>query len=306
MELVIIILVAAHLLAVNLAGAGPLVAAWIDWRGARRAEPEAATAAARTLLWWSIGAAVVGMVLGGGAIAQLIYRPPHTHRWYWWYAGREITVTRWWFLGGEIAFYYGCTLAAAVIWRRADRLVWVRRLLAIAAGTNLLYHFPALFTILAIMFERPDEKLGWPLDQELYRHFLLQAETIARILHVWLSSLAVAGLSLCWIGARSTPVDSAASRRVAVNGAWVSLGATLLQIPVGVWLLTALPDWRTQRILSSAPIFWPAIFAALALMHQLAMLSIGDLSRRRLSTATMLIVVVVILMTATLYSSRPL
>ena len=44
----------------------------------------------------------------------------------------------------------------------------------------------------------------------------------------------------------------------------------------------------------------------LALMHQLAMLSIGDLSRRRLSTATLLIVVVVVLMTATLYSSRPL
>jgi hypothetical protein len=86
----------------------------------------------------------------------------------------------------------------------------------------------------------------------------------------------------------------------------MSLGATLLQIPVGVWILTVLPEGRTQRILSSAPIFWPAIFVALALMHQLAMLSIGDLSRRRLSTATLLIVVVVVLMTATLYSSRPL
>lgn len=305
MELVLIILVAAHLLAVNLAGAGPLLAAWIDWRGARRGEPEAATAAARTLMWWSIGAAVIGMSLGGAALAQFVYWPPHTHERYWHYVDLEITETRWWFIGGEIVFYFVCTVAAAVIWRRAGRLMWVRRVLAIAAGTNLLYHFPALFTILAIMFERHDHR-GSPLDRALYWHFLLQAETIARVLHVWLSSLAVAGLSLCWIGARGTPAESASSRRVAVNGAWVSLGATLLQIPVGVWLLTVLPEGRTQRILSSAPIFWPAIFLALALMHQLAMLSIGDLSRRRLSTATLLIVVVVLLMTATLYSSRPL
>src|SRR5262249_13067807 len=124
--------------------------------------------------------------------------------------------------------------------------------------------------------------------------------------HVWLSSLAVAGLTLCWIGVRNALPESPASRRVAVNGAWLSLGATLLQIPVGVWLLTVLPEGRTERILCSAPIFWPAIFVALALMHQLAMLSIGDLSRRRLSTATMLLVIVVILMTAALYSSRPL
>jgi hypothetical protein len=304
MELVLIILVAAHLLAVNLAGAGPLVAAWIDWRGARCGEAEAATAA-RTLMFWSIGAAVFGMCVGGAALAVFVYRPPHTHQRYWRSAELEITETRWWFLGAEIAFYYVCTIAAAVIWRRADRRVWVRRILAIAAGTNLLYHFPALFTILAIMFERRDHR-GWPLDRQLYWYFLLQAETIARILHVWMSSLAVAGLSLCWIGARPSAADPAASRRVAVNGAWISLAATLLQIPIGVWLLTVLPEDRTQRILSSAPIFWPAIFVALLLMHQLAMLSIGDLSRRRISTATLLLMIVVLLMTATLYSSRPL
>jgi hypothetical protein len=304
MELLLIILVAVHLLAVNLAGAGPLVAAWIDWRGARRGDPEAALAA-RTLMWWSIGGAVFGMGLGGAALAILVYWPPQTHQRYWRSVELEITETRWWFIAAEIAFYFVCTVAAAVIWRRTDRLVWLRRLLAVAAGTNLLYHFPALFTILAIMFERPDHR-GQTLDRALYLQFLLQTETLARILHVWLSSLAVAGLSLCWIGARGAPAESAASRRVAVNGAWLSLGATLLQIPVGVWLLTALPEGRTQRILASAPIFWPAIFVALALMHQLAMLSIGDLSRRRLSTATLLIIIVVLLMTATLYSSRPL
>src|SRR5262245_50238106 len=108
MELVLIILVAAHLLAVNLAGAGPLLAAWIDWRGARRAEPDVATAGARTLMWWSIGAAIAGMSLGGAALAVFVYWPPHTHERYWRYAELEITETRWWFLGGEIAFYYVC------------------------------------------------------------------------------------------------------------------------------------------------------------------------------------------------------
>src|SRR6266496_2592514 len=130
MELVLlIILVAAHLLAVNLAGAGPLVAAWIDWRGGRRGEPESA-AAGRTLMWWSIGAAVVGLGFGGAALAVFVYWPPHTHERYWHYVELEINETRWWFLGGEIVFYFVCMVAAAVIWRpirqaqggRADRL----------------------------------------------------------------------------------------------------------------------------------------------------------------------------------------
>ena len=39
MELTLITFVAVHLLAVNLAGAGPLVLVWLDWFGHRRQLP---------------------------------------------------------------------------------------------------------------------------------------------------------------------------------------------------------------------------------------------------------------------------
>lgn len=59
-ELTLISVVAAHLLAVNMAGAGPLVLSWLDWIGHRRQRPELQQAAVR-LGWWSIAAAVIGV-----------------------------------------------------------------------------------------------------------------------------------------------------------------------------------------------------------------------------------------------------
>ena len=71
MELTLITVVAVHLLAVNLAGAGPLVVVWLDWLGGRRQQPPW-QAIARRLAWWSILAAAVGMAIGLAALAELL------------------------------------------------------------------------------------------------------------------------------------------------------------------------------------------------------------------------------------------
>ena len=59
--LVLSLLLAAHLLCVNVAAGGPLVAAWLDWRG--RGD-EAAGRAAKWLAGWSIAGLLVGALLG--------------------------------------------------------------------------------------------------------------------------------------------------------------------------------------------------------------------------------------------------
>src|SRR5215475_10534226 len=98
MELLLIIVVSIHLLAVNLAGAGPLVAAWADWRGGRRGQIELQDAG-KSLSVWSIVAAILGLSLGLTAIAVLIYWPPETHRGYQFQVLRQVPADRWWFTG---------------------------------------------------------------------------------------------------------------------------------------------------------------------------------------------------------------
>ena len=80
----------------------------------------------------------------------------------------------------------------------------------------------------------------------------------------------------------------------------------MLQIPVGVGILFAFPDTQGERIMTGSPLFFAGVLVAIGLMHQLAMLALGDTSRRRLSVATLMLIIVVVLMTAALQCSRPM
>ena len=303
-ELTLISVVAAHLLAVNMAGAGPLVLSWLDWIGHRRQRPELQQAAVR-LGWWSIAAAVIGVALGVGALAELFFWPPRAHAEYRWVIRNQVPVARWWFVVAELVFYFACMFGCVLAWRRFDRRSWVRRLLALAAGTNLLYHFPALFTVIAILFEQRDMAYG-TLDHHTYLQVLLTGNALARVVHALLASFAVTGLALSWVGALRTQSELPDANGVAQLGGKIALGASLLQLPVGVWVLLALPEAQSQRIMSTgtAILFGIAVVTALWLMHQLAMIALGDVSRRRLIMATLMMALVVVLMTATLQFSR--
>lgn len=300
----IVILVAAHLLAVNLAGAGPIVAVAIEWRGSATRR-EVWRVIARRLVVWSIGAAAFGMGLGLVAAGALIASPGLGQPDYWGTLAR-VPAGRWWFTGVEIVFYYTCLAAYVLL---VGRMRWLRWLLAIAAGTNLLYHFPALFTILAILPARPE--LGTEtLDRSLFLKLLTDVETLSRVAHVWLASFAVTGAAVGWIAYRfrSSEEDAGAVRAAGVAGWRTALGATLLQVPVGVWVLMSLPIGQQNRVMGSglAPtgLFALSILGALALLHQLAMLSLGDVRGPRIKITLALLASVVLTMTATLYLAR--
>jgi hypothetical protein len=93
---------------------------------------------------------------------------------------------------------------------------------------------------------------------------------------------------------------------LAVSGGRIALAATLLQIPVGLWVLSALP--QQSLLLGSDAVatllFGGSVLGSLALLHQLAIWSLGDISRRRVWLSTALLCAVVLLMTGALNASR--
>src|SRR5438128_1222496 len=140
----ITILLAAHLLCVNVAAGGPLLGVWLDWRGTRGDEPAAKGAVylARASLVGFVAGAALGLWIGWlkwdadyrslwlgplsyklqGAVIEAVFSLVLMLGWWLWLPGKT---------GGSIA------------------AVATRALLAMLAATNLLYHFPLLFSVAA-------------------------------------------------------------------------------------------------------------------------------------------------------------
>jgi len=84
---------------------------------------------------------------------------------------------------------------------------------------------------------------------------------------------------------------------LAAWGAWLALVPTLLQLPVGLWVLLQLPLAERDALLGSdlyaTGLFALALLAALRLMHQLAAVALGDTERKQIvgSLSTMALVV---------------
>ncbi len=94
----------------------------------------------------------------------------------------------------------------------------------------------------------------------------------------------------------------------AVVGGRIALASTLLQIPLGIWALTTLPSPQQDRVLGGNAtctlLLGSSVLASFALLHQLAMLALGDARRNRLIATTILMTGIILLMTATLQLAR--
>lgn len=259
LELLLVVAFTAHLVAVNVAAAGPLYCVLVEWSGTRRSDSEAIAIAWR-LAVLSLAGFAAGVIIGGVLVALLWHIEPS----YWSAIGR-VPAHRWWFFGGELLFYVVCMVAYVWLWNRSvgthvaaslrdagaslretrQRGRFWLRLLAVMAATNVLYHFPPLFTMLSLMSTRPD-LTNAPLDRSLYVELFTDAETLARVAHHWLSSLATAGVALMLLASHRRPPAQTENQSEAV--AWpatfaarMALFATVLQLPTGLWLLLASP-----------------------------------------------------------------
>ena len=291
------LLLAVHLLLVNLAMGGPLVCLWLEVRFTRHGDA-AAGLVGRTLARDSLTALAAAIALGALMLAVLWLRGDTRY----FQALGVIPQSRLWFSLAELVFYF--VVQGVYLWRwDRPRARWLHRTLAVLAATDLMLHFPPLFVIIAAL-TRAAGPLTETLDRQAFYELLLDPQTVSRVLHVWLSSLAVAGavvMIYCLRLLKSHQVPAADTARLVAGGARVALSATLLQLPVGVWVLVELPSPSRERLLGGdlpgTLVFGVSLVAAFGLLHHLAAAALGDVEPAQVRRTCGLMTLVVVLMT---------
>lgn len=241
------LVLALHLLSVDVAMIGPLLMIWLEAR-ARKGD-----AAAQDLLP-KVGFISVKALIVGGAFGAL-------YGWSLWSEDYQATIlstgSRWKFTLIEYAFSFVLILLAWITAKRAFRKLasapvdqrrtslggfLLRAFLLFAAATNLIYHFPVYFEVLAVLRHQPLRTE--PLTSADFRAFLFNPTVLSRSLHVILASIAATGAMVAWMAGRRVARAEESER-----GAWMSwyrkgllavVGATSLQFFVGFWVALTL------------------------------------------------------------------
>jgi hypothetical protein len=303
-ELTLIFVLTAHLLCVNVASGAPLLAAWLDWRG-RRGEEAAARGAiylARGAIAGLLAGALLGIVVGWlkwDADYRAVWLGPLSYKMWWAIIEAVFSLVLllgWW------------------LWlpRAASGAAWaatVRGILAFLASTNLVYHFPVLFSVASRLIDE-EQTHGEPIRGAEFRRLMMLGPTPALAVHVALASLAAAGILLLGLALRSLRQgEGASAEKFSRWGGRTALVASLLQLPVGLWTLTALPAAAQSQLIGESTagtlVFVAAMAAALWLINELAQISLGENTRPRLIRAMAAFVATVLLMVAMQQRSRP-
>ena len=276
-----------HLLCVNVASGSPLICVWLEWRGGK-----VELRASRSLVGISLATLFLGGVLG---LVLGAFKGSGDY-WQFWIGPLGYKAT-WGAL--ELAFSVvllsGCWLWAG---RKSSGARWprlARAALLVLAATNLLYHFPFLFIVANRLWMEGLPAGRASIDAATFRQLMMAQDTPALAVHVMLASVAVSGLALAIMGLRQ-----ADTRLIGWGGRW-SLAATLLQLPVGLWILGTMPADLQPRVLGSdglaTVLFLVSAVVTLWLARELASLSLGETSRPVLLRAAAAMLIVVSLMT---------
>ena len=294
LEVCLTLVLAVHLMCVNVATAGPLVCIWLEWKEA--GQDSLAGRLGRFLAWASLALLVagagLGLVLGlllwdDGYRGVLARFPSRIHYGVW-----------------ELLFSLVLMLLHALWWGWVPRPSAVHRfgrsLLPLLSGTNLMYHFPYLFVILS------DVAAGLVKPESTFRQLIVDGSVTARVVHFGMAAFAMTGTTMIgWtLWRRRSPLDPVDQSRAAIWGARIALVPTLLQIPIGVWVLSQLPAVPQQRLLGgdviATGLFTLSVLAAVWLMHQLSAVALGETRRPVLVKIVAAMVIVIFLMTGVL------
>ncbi len=150
----------------------------------------------------------------------------------------------------ELALYYIC-IVLYLHWSGREistGKAWMRRILAIVAATNLLYHFPLLFTV-----DRESTARVWPkvTARSCFATRFSTPRFWRKFVHHLLASFAIVGIAMMGFALRlgrqgREPADVA---RAATWGGRLALVPTLLQLFVGLIVLLTLPDGARSSVL---------------------------------------------------------
>ncbi|MCA9151820.1 MAG: hypothetical protein KDA92_21100 [Planctomycetales bacterium] len=305
-DLLAVITLASHLICMNLAGGLPVLAAWVHGRGTNRDDP-ALEQVARDAIWHSLIALFGGIVLGL-TLAGIMWLdedrglffvlPAFSHKIQWGFA--------------ELVFFVACLgiyLGLAGDRFRLSRVApVVRYLFAILAASNLLYHFPPLFTVMARSAQNY-ESIPDAINARQYFELMLRGYALPLALHVTLASYAVAAVYLVKRMIACGWDDATIHRRtVAKRLCLIALTVTLLQIPAGIWLLMRFDAVGQSRLMGGDLIATLAlglsILLAFRLMHLLAAAAFSNLGNREIRQVTVTLLLIVLLMTSALRRSE--
>lgn len=302
-----VILLAPHLLCFNISAAVPLLCIWMTWSGSAVGDG-ARSRAGRQLAGDAVGALVIGGLFGGVLVA-LYWQAGNTRLFE--VAGQlssRVTFGVWEFLFSlvlmTIYFLWWPSPTHARWWQRA-----CHTLMAVLAATNLLYHFPPLFTILSQLRNTAFDPQRVVSSSE-FRSLLISPEIAVPTIHYWLASLAIASVYVqcrCVGLFRPQAMTQEKENRIVLM-ARMALAVTLFQIPGGVWWVMVLHPSQQGLLLGGNPwcgaAFVTALVAVFGLLHQLAAIAGGEVQRPVILKAAGLMLLVVGLMTSTLVSIR--
>ena len=305
LEAVTTLLLAVHLAAMNVASAAPLAGAWLRRLASREAPGESGwlERGARRVFAWSLAALTIGALVGGA----MLISPS---------AGMRAALARfpenaYWYAGAEILFSAACI---AGCWKLArwPKTTW---LLALATSTNLLYHFPPLMAVLGELAADSDWADAELITRAVLRQLWMRPEVLSLWIHVTLASIAL-GFTAAIVAVSSHTAQPTGdvnqfeplTNRLTRQFAGTALAATLLQIPVGIWLLLVSDDAAQQSMMGDD---WLAtvglaggVWVALGVIQSLAALAWGGYDRRQLHRCCVLLALTVLLMSMTLRVSR--
>jgi hypothetical protein len=191
--------------------------------------------------------------------------------------------------------------------RRA--LAVARGIVALLASTNLLYHFPPLFSV-AVRLQDAGQTGGERIGGAAFRRLMIAGETPSLAVHVALASIAAAGVVLLGLALRlKKSGEEQRSTRIALwGGRWAAI-ASVAQLPIGFWTLASLSPAAQSRLLGTDAVatllFISALLAAFWLVNDLARIAFGETAKAILVRAMAAMLVTVFLMTAMQQQSRP-
>jgi hypothetical protein len=295
LELATILLLWVHLLAMNVASSGPMIAVWLHWP---RTESDVRGLLGRQMMWLTITGLCVGMLTGG---LMLLAAPSEGLM----LALKRFPANAYWFAGAELLFSLVCMLIALALRSRVSK--WWLALLAFATSTNLLYHFPPLMAMIGELANNPNWTDIKIINRPDVLKLMREGEVLSLTFHFGMSSFAVSAIAVLELIARH-PQNDGVLAPTARTSALVALVASLSQVPIGVWLLTSLSNTSRSALMGENLIaslaFIVAILGTIKLLQTLVSIALGQTDTKTLRTAVTHVCAVVLLMTTSLRLSR--
>lgn len=309
-QLLHILLLSLHLICMNVASGAPLLCVWLEWKLRKNAASGDSIAPAKQAADYLAAMTVLSLIAGsvlGLIMGILLWTPEYAAIW-----TKRLSHKMHW--GGAELLVSLAVLGGYWFWRKRPSAssttgTILKSILLVFASTNLLYHFPPLFLIAGKLADGRDAG-GEEVRSQLFVQEMLSGEIPALWVHFMFASLAMAGIMLLGLALRlrrrGAPEEEV--RRVAVWGGWWGLIPSLAQLPVGLWVMSALPSASQSRIMGSSGVatifFLGGIVAALWLLRELVSIALGETSRGNLIRAMSAMVVVVVLMTGTHHCAK--